>query len=56
MDKTESRQAGLLMEWVWHYLLGQEALGEKGLEPLIPLLPQVDRLSLPNRSPCFDSV
>jgi len=51
--KEESRKIGLLMEWLWHYLLGEPPVGEEGLESLLPLLPHADRLSLPTRSPCF---
>ena len=28
-DKEESREMGLLMEWVWHYIFGEEAISKE---------------------------
>jgi hypothetical protein len=52
--KDESRKCGLLMEWLWHFIMGEEAV-QPELSPLIPLLPDVDRLVLSRRPSCLVS-
>lgn len=51
--KEESRKCGLLMEWIWHYIFGEEAIQAPYLKPLIPLLSQSDRISLHRRPSCL---
>lgn len=53
VSREESRRYGLLMEWLWHYLFGEPAMAHEELRPLLPLLPDADRLALTSRPPCL---
>ena len=52
-SKEESRKCGLLMEWIWHHVFGEPAVQDEALRPLIPLLPDADRLALRKRPECL---